>query len=146
MEASEYRHTINNIDQIWDYIRGGRGMFTMESQVSGTHITYKVGCPKDLEEGKPKPLFIKFLAPDDFYFIGTIWEDKIEYKHSAKARASEDSASVKGLKWLVKHIQQKKNLPKDMAFWHEGICAVCGRPLTNPESIEAGIGPICAGR
>lgn len=27
-----------------------------------------------------------------------------------------------------------------------GVCVVCGRQLTNPESVEAGIGPICAGR
>lgn len=27
-----------------------------------------------------------------------------------------------------------------------GICGNCGRPLTNEESIEAGIGPVCAGR
>jgi hypothetical protein len=27
-----------------------------------------------------------------------------------------------------------------------GICVVCGRLLTNPESVQAGIGPICAGR
>jgi hypothetical protein len=27
-----------------------------------------------------------------------------------------------------------------------GVCCICGRTLTNEESIEAGIGPICAGR
>jgi hypothetical protein len=27
-----------------------------------------------------------------------------------------------------------------------GICCICGRTLTNEESIEAGIGPICAGK
>lgn len=32
-------------------------------------------------------------------------------------------------------------------YGHElGECGVCGRTLTNPESIAAGIGPICAGR
>ncbi|WP_156150390.1 DUF6011 domain-containing protein [Gordonia sihwensis] len=27
-----------------------------------------------------------------------------------------------------------------------GVCGVCGRTLTNPDSIESGIGPICASR
>lgn len=27
-----------------------------------------------------------------------------------------------------------------------GVCMICGRRLTNPDSIEAGIGPVCAGR
>ena len=29
---------------------------------------------------------------------------------------------------------------------HEGRCACCGRKLTVPESIDTGIGPVCAGR
>lgn len=35
-----------------------------------------------------------------------------------------------------------------MAAWgrRTGTCGVCGALLTNPESIERGIGPICAGR
>lgn len=28
----------------------------------------------------------------------------------------------------------------------QGACCVCNRPLTCPESIESGIGPVCAGR
>lgn len=27
-----------------------------------------------------------------------------------------------------------------------GVCCICGRTLTNEESIEAGIGPVCAGK
>jgi hypothetical protein len=27
-----------------------------------------------------------------------------------------------------------------------GFCCICGRTLTNPESVEAGIGPVCGGR
>jgi len=27
-----------------------------------------------------------------------------------------------------------------------GTCCVCGRTLTNEDSIEAGIGPVCAGK
>jgi hypothetical protein len=34
---------------------------------------------------------------------------------------------------------------KEFGHLH-GVCAICGRALSNPESVEAGIGPICAGR
>lgn len=36
----------------------------------------------------------------------------------------------------------------DMAAWgaRTGTCGICGALLTNPESIERGIGPICASR
>ncbi len=27
-----------------------------------------------------------------------------------------------------------------------GVCAICGKELTDPESVERGIGPVCAGK
>lgn len=35
---------------------------------------------------------------------------------------------------------------RGIRFQHVGKCCVCGRPLTNPTSIDAGIGPECSGR
>ena len=29
---------------------------------------------------------------------------------------------------------------------HEGKCGKCGRPLTVPESVKTGLGPICSGK
>jgi len=34
----------------------------------------------------------------------------------------------------------------DIDYLYEGRCRVCNRTLTNPESIESGIGPVCAAR
>jgi hypothetical protein len=34
-------------------------------------------------------------------------------------------------------------MPAQLEFWHEGRCARCARPLTDPASIEAGFGPEC---
>lgn len=41
----------------------------------------------------------------------------------------------------------RMTLDQAKAFGHEHVvCCACGRTLTNPESIAAGIGPICGGR
>lgn len=41
----------------------------------------------------------------------------------------------------------RMTLDQAKAFGHQtGVCCACGRTLTNPESIAAGIGPICGGR
>lgn len=37
------------------------------------------------------------------------------------------------------------NVPEQVHILHLGKCGVCGRPLTDPVSIEVGIGPICRG-
>lgn len=31
-------------------------------------------------------------------------------------------------------------------IFHHGLCSVCSRPLTDPESIRTGIGPVCKKR
>lgn len=35
--------------------------------------------------------------------------------------------------------------PTGLEVWHAGRCAKCRRPLTHPDSIARGLGPICAG-
>ena len=45
--------------------------------------------------------------------------------------------------WLLRHLDA---LPEKCQFWHEGRCACCSRRLTDPVSIEHGIGPICRGK
>lgn len=49
---------------------------------------------------------------------------------------------------VFKLTEGDKLTPEKAAAWGRlyGICAVCGRTLTNEESISAGIGPVCAGR
>jgi hypothetical protein len=47
----------------------------------------------------------------------------------------------------MRDIVRKLTLEEAAAYGRAtGICCCCGRTLTNPESIAAGIGPICAGR
>lgn len=144
MKASEMRHTILKISDIAAYVKGGHGKFTMESQISKRHITYSVHRPEAVNDPNNIPLWISHLSNDgEFYFIGTVWSKEMKFVLGKKATITENADSVKGIKWLLGFINRKMELPETMAFWHEGVCCVCGRELTNPESIERGIGPIC---
>jgi hypothetical protein len=52
-------------------------------------------------------------------------------------------------KGAVMRLKPEMRLTLDKAKEHghkTGRCAICGAVLTNPDSIEAGIGPICASR
>lgn len=43
--------------------------------------------------------------------------------------------------------EDRMSLEEVQAFGRDtGICGICGRTLTNPESVEAGVGPVCAGK
>lgn len=49
--------------------------------------------------------------------------------------------------WVMK-ILNHKNLTLIAAQMggETGVCALCGRELTDPESVERGIGPVCYGK
>jgi len=47
--------------------------------------------------------------------------------------------------WTIKNLANK-NMPGELEFWHEGRCARCAKVLTDPASIERGLGPECAGK
>jgi len=146
------RSQLHDVAGIKQFITGGRAVFTLQNIHTGTRVTYKVKRPKHIQS-PVGPYFVSFLyGPDNtsnYNFIGTIWNNPtgLVYNHSAeKAKATEDSSSVRGIKWLTGMIRTNKDLPENFEFWHEGHCCVCGRPLTDPESIREGIGPVCNGR
>lgn len=125
----------------------GNATFTVVSKASAKRYTFKI--QKGKKEGMTH--FVKFMNGSDnessFQFIGSIF-DKAVYRHSKKARASEDSTVVKTFVWLFnilngKFDEYKFNL---IEFWHEGKCGKCGRKLTTPQSLLDGLGPHCSVR
>jgi len=147
--VEEMRGTIQSIADISNYIRGGRGRFTMESQVTGKRLTYQVHSPKKQYVLKDRPLWITFLnGQNEYQFLGTIWVNSLSnlmtFALGKNSKLTLESPCVKGITWLIGRINIKRELPKEMLFWHEGICCRCGRPLTVPESILRGMGPFCS--
>ena len=56
---------------------------------------------------------------------------------------------AKGVRLHLWRCRRKPRLTKEQLVQkgrETGICQLCQRTLTNPDSIEAGIGPVCAGR
>lgn len=52
--------------------------------------------------------------------------------------------AAKSIEFVVRRLQLT-TLPPKVHILHEGMCGKCGRPLTDPVSIEYGLGPICRG-
>jgi hypothetical protein len=48
--------------------------------------------------------------------------------------------------WILQNFERLEDFGDKMHMYHEGACCKCGMPLTTPESIEKGIGPICEER
>jgi hypothetical protein len=139
---------MNNASDVINYIEGGHGSLTIKSLKTGRHFTYRFRAPKDDAADR---LFVKFLADgDQWIYLGmaTLGRDGWTLR-ATKASPSKaaDTAVFKALAWSLYQLQQDhlNDLVFDWAeFRHDGSCCRCGRTLTTPESIDRGIGPVCA--
>ena len=159
---SDNRHQLKDIKSIRTFVMGGQGTFTLVSNVTGNHFTFKTKTPKNnrgqnlpqREQKGNKPMFISAMTgPDNessYTYLGQVWKDAaygdgFTWQVGKKSPIAEDAPTQQAIKWLMRHVKANRMLPTGAEFWHEGRCGVCNRKLTVPDSIASGIGPICAG-
>lgn len=136
---------------IMEFMLAGRAVFSLRSVRTGQHYTYQVSRAKDDgKKGTSLTWFVGLLTgPDngaDYTYIGIIRargnDDIPEFRTTAKTR-NPDSPSVRGFKWFARQVFESRGNLDQVEFWHAGKCGRCKRPLTDPESIQTGIGPVC---
>ena len=156
--GNEFAGQLVGIDNVKRYILGGHATFTVVSRRTGTRYTYKLSLPKAQEGSKypaPDPVFGPFFAKvltgpentNDFEFFGTVRvnpDGRLGLTHSNKARISATAPSVIAAGWFLRALD--RGALEQVEVFHTGRCSRCGRPLTVPESVATGLGPICAGR
>ena len=60
-------------------------------------------------------------------------------------RIGADAPSRKAFTWFWNRLRADADLSQ-CEVWHEGRCGRCSRVLTVPESLQTGLGPVCASR
>jgi len=118
------------------------GEFTVKSLKTGKDYTFKVSR-KEFNDKWYTHVKVE-VEYDNFKRLGTFYPSKGKIYHKGseiKTPAAEAAA------WLLRQIHGKKySLVKDnVEIMHTGSCLVCGKKLTDAESIDRGIGPICRG-
>lgn len=121
------------------FMFAGDAVFTLRSKSTGARFTYRV---KAKDNGEV--YFVSVLTgPEngsDYSYLGIIPTDAPgRFIQTAGSKFSPFADCAVAFRWFWKH--QDSPL---VEFWHEGRCGRCGRPLTVPESIESGLGPVCA--
>ncbi len=102
--------------------------------------------PEELAEPAPEPGQME----EGFYsYQDEIYKAVRSQKGHLYAKRVADNGVLEYAPGIMKELRPGMRLDIDKAkdFGHRtGRCACCGRTLTNPDSIELGIGPICASR
>lgn len=142
-----------------EFVLAGNAIFTIEvGQLTKTlkehapHYTYRVQ-KVEASERFPESYFVQSLTgpqnTSDYVYLGKLNPTTGLVQLTAKSSFPETSFRVRLLRrvlacvWAGDHDAYEKH---GFKTHHEGRCGRCGRTLTTPESIESGIGPICAGK
>lgn len=131
------------------YATAGKATITLVSVRTGARFTYRLSAPKPADDGTIGDIrFVALLSgadnTSDFQYMGFIGREGA-YLHGRKSRIGQDAPSAVAFAWVWERLQAG-TLPASVEVWHEGSCGRCGRKLTVPESIVAGIGPECASK
>jgi len=140
----EMQHKLSQ-DAVRDFIFAGKALFTVVNTRTGNRLTFKV-TQKTTKEGNKTPHFVSVMTGTDnlhhYSYIGIIGRGA-RFRTTRGSRLSDSDMRVKAFSWLW---NRADSLPDFVEVWHHGRCGRCSRVLTMPESIESGLGPICASR
>ena len=131
------------------FLLAGRAVFTV-SNPKGDHYTFKV---RRVESEWPKfsgkmstTYFVnaKVSGTDHPYgYIGILDTAKGTIKCTAKSEFLPGTKEYDVAAWACQSVLNSKMIPDGYHIEHAGRCGKCGRQLTDPESIQRGIGPEC---
>lgn len=120
----------------------GDATLTLQSRRTGQHYTYNIHKPDDQETDNIR--FVKVLGGDGrYHYLGTVRRNR-GFSTTEKSQFGSNSPQARAFAYFWTWTAENR-LPGELAVLHEGRCGRCGRPLTNPESIRTGLGPICSG-
>lgn len=112
--------------------------FTIRSVKTGKDYTYKI-CRSEYNGKwythiKVETEYLKFVR------LGTYFGGAIRNKG-----AIVDSPSAVAIAWVLQKVELEKFtlLAESVEIMHTGNCLVCGKALTDANSIEIGLGPVC---
>ena len=122
-----------------NYIKAGNATFTFANP-KNERYTYKVKYSKKINQH-----FVYLLTgannETDYTYMGMFAFDRVQMTRKSKYKA--DSIPVKVFNYAMTVISGYNELLNGYFLEHDGHCGRCGRKLTTPESIKAGLGPVC---
>ena len=134
------------------------GFWTIIDSKKNEHRTFRIWTEEwddKVNGGKKKVRVVGLLTgpnnETDYTNFATVSKegDKIwvwsRFKRQSK---NEKQTKYETYGWIIEDLRAKEGKRWGYRFSIEGHgrCCVCNRRLTNPESIETGIGPVCAGK
>lgn len=131
------------------FLLAGRALFTVTNP-KGDHYVYRVKQVESewpLGSGKKSMAYfvsVKASGGDrPFRYVGMLNTATGAIKCTGKSVFLPGTKEYDVAVWACQAVITRKVIPVGYRIEHAGKCGKCGRTLTDPESIERGIGPEC---
>ena len=141
------------LSEALNFITSGHALFTLKSSKTGSRFTFRADCKHGEKQEEASLLFVKLLTgsnnESDYQYFGYLRKQpdgSWNYQHGKKTRITPEAPGAQAFSFCFSHVFMPGLERDDLEFWHEGCCGRCGRLLTDPESVERGIGPECIKR
>jgi hypothetical protein len=130
-----------------EFLYAGKAHFTVTNN-KGEHVTFMVQASKPTAQFPRVSYFVKVFTGTDntanthYTYMGVLALDGT-FRRSDRSRIAEGDVRARVFEFALDIIAGLRPLPVGYDVKHEGRCGRCARLLTNPESIDRGIGPEC---
>lgn len=130
--------TVIKSQYIEKVLNARKSKFTVTSKVTGEQMSFAF----EEDKNNVSRTYVKVKHDSHAYrYIGVI--DNTVMKETFTPILRDMDVAMQTLVWLMENRYNLKRLNEQVQIEHEGQCMRCGRKLTNPESINIGIGPEC---
>jgi hypothetical protein len=135
---AEYQLTYDT-EVLLENTLGGHAKLTLQSTATLNHYTFTIKKAKHQEL-----FFVSVLGPQDQYFYVGLIDDHKNFKLTKASKYKEESVVYKTFRFFWVNLE-KRNVPnlRKLNIFHMGMCNRCGRELSDPLSIQMGLGPFC---
>lgn len=135
-------HKFESAAAVMLYALAGRAVLTMKSVPTGRHLTFKI----EVTDNNARRWYVSIKDQDRFRYLGMLVDmgNSFQLLLTQKSAFYRPSVPVQAFDWFAQHVLSRNTIPPELEVMHEGKCGRCGRTLTDPQSIELGIGPECA--
>ena len=128
------------------FVTAGRAVFTADSP-KGQHFTFKVRKKEMPAKGQfpaRTMFFVSARSAQRYEYVGVLDARTGVLRATRGSKFGDQSQVFKVAFFVLARIWQQRDLPDGYTVKHEGKCGRCARRLTDPVSIDMGIGPDCA--
>ena len=153
-QPEEAVKAVTNPVSIKKMVSGNRSQFVVQSKQTGKHHVYRVTKPRNtVNGGSIRFVSVKDVTGDSrfsYKYLGFIVSEngKDKLVRAGKVKVATSDPRSEGFRFVFENAinGMAATVLRSANLYHTGRCFCCGKKLTDPESINLGIGPICRSR